>query len=61
MDNRIDDNEAIDQKTSRSICDAVAQRLKENLRPERARPSSYLAHLIDELRRRENGGGRMST
>jgi len=39
MDNRInDDNEPIDHKTSRSICEAVAQRLKENLRLEPSRP-----------------------
>ena len=59
MDNRInDDNEPIDHKTSRSICEAVAQRLKENLRLEPSRLSSHLSYLVEELRRRENGGAR---
>lgn len=59
MDNRInDDNEPIDHKTSRSICEAVAQRLKENLRLEPSRLSSHLSYLVEELRRRENSGAR---
>ena len=59
MDNRInDDNEPIDHKTSRSICEAVAQRLKENLRLEPSRLSPHLSYLVEELRRRENGGAR---
>jgi len=59
MDNRInDDNEPIDHKTSRSICEAVAQRLKENLRLEPSRLSSHLSYLVEELRRRENDGAR---
>ena len=59
MDNRInDDNEPIDHKTSRSICEAVAQRLKENLRLEPPRLSSHLSYLIEELRRRENSGAK---
>jgi hypothetical protein len=57
MDNRInDDSEPIDHKTSRSIREAVAQRLKENLRLEPSRLSSHLSYLVEELRRRENGG-----
>ena len=59
MDNRInDDNEPIDHKTSRSICEAVAQRLKENLRLEPSCLSSHLSYLVEELRRRENGAAR---
>ena len=59
MDNRInDDNEPIDHKTSRSICEAVAQRLKENLRLDPSRLSSHLSYLVEELRRRENDGAR---
>jgi hypothetical protein len=54
MNSRISDNsEGIDRKTSRSICDAVGERLQQDLRPEALRPSSHLQHLMDELRRRD--------
>ena len=53
MESRTDDNEPIDRKTSRSICDAVGERLQESLRPGPSRLSSHLQHLIDELRRRD--------
>jgi hypothetical protein len=49
-----DDSEGIDRKTCRSICDAVGERLQQDLRPELLRPSSYLEHLMDELRRRDS-------
>jgi hypothetical protein len=49
----IDEPEQIDRKTSRSICDAVGERLQQNLRPESSQPS-HLQHLVDELRRRDN-------
>jgi hypothetical protein len=49
-----DSSEGIDRKTSRSICDAVGERLQQDLRPESLRPSSYLEHLMDELRRRDD-------
>ncbi len=53
MDSQTDDNrERIDRKTSRSICDAVAERLQQSLRPEPL--SSHLEHLTDELRRRDD-------
>jgi len=59
MSRRImDDIEPIDRKTSRSICDAVGERLQQSLRPEPSRLSSYLEHLIDELRRRDEAGSR---
>jgi hypothetical protein len=59
MNSRIaDDSEKIDRKTSRSICEAVGERLQQNLRPETLRPSSDLEHLLDELRKRDEGGGR---
>jgi|HubBroStandDraft_4_1064222.scaffolds.fasta_scaffold2086491_1 hypothetical protein len=59
MNSRItDDSEQIDRKTSRSICDAVGERLQQNLRPETSRLSSYLEHLMDELRKRDEDGGR---
>lgn len=55
MNSRITDNsEQIDCKTSRSICDAVGERLRQNLRPEPMHLSSHLQHLMDELRRRDN-------
>jgi hypothetical protein len=54
MDGRIvDKSEAIDGKTSRSICDAVGERLRQALRPESLGPSTHLEHLLDELRSRE--------
>ena len=53
MNSRItNQSEQIDRKTSRSICDAVGERLQQNLRP--GPPSSHLQHLMDELRRRDN-------
>lgn len=59
MNSRItDDIEPIDRKTSRSICDAVGKRLQQSLRPEPSRLSPYLEHLLDELRRRDEDGGR---
>jgi hypothetical protein len=55
MNSRItDDSEQIDRKTSQSICDAVGERLQQNLRPESLSPSSHLDHLMDELRRRDS-------
>jgi hypothetical protein len=62
MNNRIPDNSAqIDRKTSRSICDAVGERLQQDLRPESLHLSSHLEHLLDELRRRDNEGKLMSS
>jgi hypothetical protein len=59
MNSRItDDSEPIDRKTSRSICDAVGERLQQSLRPEPSHLSSHLEHLMNELRRRDEGGGR---
>jgi hypothetical protein len=57
MNSRISDSsEGIDRKTSRSICDAVGERLQQDLRPESLHPSSHLEHLMDELRRRDDDG-----
>ena len=54
MNSRITDNsDTIDHKTSRSICDAVGERLQQRLRPEASRLSPRLQHLMDELRRRD--------
>ncbi len=46
----------IDRKTSRSICDAVGERLQQELRPETSRLLGHLQYLLDELRRRDQGG-----
>jgi len=56
MNRRITDNsEPIDRKTSRSICDAVGERLQQSLRPDDfPRLSSHLEHLLDELRKRDS-------
>ncbi len=51
MNSRITD---IDYKTSRSICDAVGERLQQNLRPDLSRLSPHLQHLLDELRKQDH-------
>jgi hypothetical protein len=43
----------ISYKTSRSICDAVGERLQQNLRPDLSRLSPRLQHLLDELRKQD--------
>ena len=55
-----DSSEQIDRKTSRSICDAVGERLQKDLRPESSGLSSHLQHLMDELRKRD-GENRLSS
>lgn len=47
-----DHDEPIDPKTSRSICDAIGERLQQYMKPE-APLSDRLQHLLDEIRRRE--------
>jgi hypothetical protein len=56
-----DNSEQIDRKTSRTICDAVGERLQQEFRPESSRLSSHLEHLLDELRRRDHKGRLMSS
>jgi hypothetical protein len=52
MNGRITEpSEQIDHKTSRSICDAVGERLRQSLRPEVSRLPSHLEYLMDELRK----------
>ena len=51
-------SETIDYKTSRSICDAVGERLRQSLRPEVSRLSPHLQRLMDELRRRDSEDSR---
>jgi hypothetical protein len=56
MKSRITDpSEAIDRVTSRSICDAVGERLRQSLRSEGLDPSPHLERLIAELRARDHG------
>ncbi len=55
MNSRIDSSyELIDHKTCRSICDAVGERLQQDLRPIKSDLPAHLADLMDELRRREH-------
>ena len=49
-----DSSETIDYRTSRSICDAVGERLQQSLRPEFSSLSPRLQQLMDELRRRDS-------
>ncbi len=51
-----DKGEQIDHRTSRSICDAIGERLQQSLRPDTSRLSSHLQHLMDELRKRDSEG-----
>ena len=50
------DSEQIDRRTSRSICDAVGERLQQNLRPESRLPT-HLEQLLDQLKKRDREGG----
>ena len=49
------DSEQIDRRTSRSICDAVGERLQQSLRPE-PRLTTHLEHLLSELQKRDRDG-----
>jgi hypothetical protein len=49
-----DNSEQMDYKTSRSICDAVGERLRKDLRPERSDLSPRLRELLNELRRQDD-------
>jgi len=51
-----DNIEQMDYKTSRSICDAVGERLQKDLRPERSDLSPHLKELLSELRRQDDAG-----
>ena len=51
-----DNSEQMDYKTSRSICDAVGERLQKDLRPERSDLSPRLRELLNELRRLDDSG-----
>jgi hypothetical protein len=49
------ESEQIDRRTSRSICDAVGERLQQSLRPEPRLPT-LLEQLLDKLRMRDRDG-----
>jgi hypothetical protein len=42
-----------DVRTSRSICDAVGERLQRSLQPNSLSPSPHLLHLLEELRKQD--------
>jgi hypothetical protein len=44
----------MDHATCRSICNAIGERLQQNLRPDTSALSSHLRHLMDELRKRDD-------
>ena len=46
------DSEQIDRRTSRSICDAVGERLQQSIRPEPRLPT-HLERLLNELKQRD--------
>lgn len=52
--NQADSNAQMDYKTTRSICDAVGERLQKDLRPERSDLSPRLRELLNELRRQDD-------
>ncbi|MBR1086723.1 hypothetical protein JQ621_04455 [Bradyrhizobium manausense] len=49
------DSEQIDRRTSRSICNAVGERLQQSLRPEPRLPT-HLEQLLNRLRKHERDG-----
>jgi hypothetical protein len=61
MNCRSDNSEQIDRKTSRSICEAVGERLQRELRPVDSRLPPHLGQLLDELRHRDVRGRRISS
>jgi hypothetical protein len=56
-----DSSETIDCNTSRSICDAVGERLQQSLRPEDSHLTPRLQQLMDELRRRDHEDSRSTS
>jgi hypothetical protein len=45
--------EQIDHVTSRSICKAIGERLRNTMDPEQSELPSRLQHLMEELQRRD--------
>ena len=53
METRINgDIEQLDHRTCQAICDAIGERLQQNMRSE-SELSPYLRRLVEELRRRD--------
>lgn len=50
---RTSGTDIIDGKTSRSICNAVGERLQQSIRPDLSRLPEQLRHLMDALRRQD--------
>ncbi|WP_426609265.1 hypothetical protein [Bradyrhizobium sp. McL0616] len=50
------DSEQMDRRTSRSICEAVGERLQQSIRPDPRLPT-HLEQLLDELKKRDREGG----
>ena len=61
MNSHTDNSEEIDRKTSRSICDAVGERLQQHLRPLESGLPTHLADLMDELRKQDARGRQMAS
>jgi hypothetical protein len=61
MNSHTDNSEEIDRKTSRSICDAVGERLQQHLRPLESGLPTHLADLMDELRKEDARGRQMAS
>ena len=59
MNGHSDTSEGIDRKTSRSICDAVGERLQQHIRPLESELPTHLEHLMDELRKQDASGRQM--
>jgi hypothetical protein len=55
------DSQQIDRNTSRSICDAVGERLQQDLRPEASPLSPHLQRLLEALRKRDSESPRRSS
>jgi hypothetical protein len=54
MQNQITDSEEhIDRTTTASICNAIGERLRQNLRPESTALPSRLQALLDEMRHQD--------
>jgi predicted nucleic acid-binding Zn-ribbon protein len=47
------DDEQMDRKTTRAICEGVGERLQQHMRPETALPT-HLERLLEALRRRDD-------
>lgn len=47
-------SEQIDRRTTRSICRAVGERLRQDIRPETTDLPSHLRSLMDELKRQDS-------